>query len=429
MFKMMTGISILLSMLVGGISLAEEGVTYIRAGQLIDVAAGKLLKDQVIVIQGDKILSVGDAVTATFPNGAAVIDLSAYTVMPGLIDMHDHLTGDHRFHGYQSLGISLPRETLYGVLNARKTLDAGFTTVRNVGASGYSDVALRDAINDGEIVGPRMRVSGPALGITGGHCDNNLLPPQYNDRGEGVADGPWEVRARVREVIKGGADLIKFCATGGVLSKGDSVGGQQYTLEEMQALVAEAHQHDRKVAAHAHGADGIKAAIIAGVDSIDHGSLIDEEGIQLAKQHGTFLVMDIYNDTFILEHGAAVGMLPESLEKERQIGQLQRDNFRKAFQAGVRMAFGSDGAVYPHGDNGKQFAYMVEYGMTPMQAIQAATVHAAELLDWPDTVGAIEAGYFADIIAVKGNPLQNVTLLEDVQFVMKGGVVYKESGN
>ncbi len=425
MMKIKTTASVLLCMLVAGISVADGDLTYIRAGQLIDVTTGKLLKDQLIVVQGDKILSVDDAASVTLPAGADVIDLAAYTVLPGLIDMHDHLTGDHRFHGYQGLGISVPRETLYGVLNARKTLDAGFTTVRNVGASAYSDVALRDAINAGEIVGPRLRVSGPALGITGGHCDNNLLPPEYKDRGEGVADGPWAVRTKVREVIKGGADLIKFCATGGVLSKGDSVGGQQYTLEEMQALVAEAHQHDRKVAAHAHGAEGIKTAIIAGVDSIEHGSLIDEEGIELAKEYGTFLVMDIYNDTFILEHGAAVGMLPESLEKERQIGQLQRDNFRKAFEAGVRMAFGSDGAVYPHGDNGKQFAYMVEYGMSPMQAIQAATMDAAELLGWPDTVGAIEAGYFADIIAVKGNPLQNVTLLEDVQFVMKGGVIYK----
>jgi len=297
--------------------------------------------------------------------------------------------------------------------------------VRNVGASGYSDVALRDAINDGEIDGPRLRVSGPALGITGGHCDNNLLPPGYHVKREAVADGPWAVRAKVREVIKYGADLIKFCATGGVLSKGDRVGGQQYTLEEMQALVDEAHQHKRKVAAHAHGAEGIRTAIIAGVDSIEHSSLIDDEGIRLAKKHGTFLVMDIYNDTFILQHGAEVGMLPESLEKERQIGQLQRDNFRKAFEAGARMAFGSDGAVYPHGDNGKQFAYMVEYGMTPMQAIQAATVHAAELIGWPDTVGAIEAGRFADIIAVEGDPLDDVSLLEDVRFVMKGGKIYK----
>jgi len=405
---------------------ADEALTYVKARQLIDVIAGDTRSDQVIVIQDDKIVQVADAADVQIPPNATLIDLSGYTVLPGLIDMHDHLTGDHRFHGYNGLGISLPRETLYGVFNARKTLNVGFTTVRNVGASGYSDVALRDAINDGEIDGPRLRVSGPALGITGGHCDNNLLPPNYDDRAEAVADGPWAVRAKVREVIKYGADLIKFCATGGVLSKGDSVGGQQYTLEEMQALVDEAHQHGRKVAAHAHGAEGIKTAIIAGVDSIEHGSLIDDEGIRLAKKHGTFLVMDIYNDSFILEHGAEVGMLPESLEKERQIGQLQRDNFRKAFEAGVRMAFGSDGAVYPHGDNGRQFRYMVGYGMTPMQAIQAATVHAAELIGWPDTVGAIEAGRFADIIAVEGNPLDYVGLLEDIRFVMKGGKIYKD---
>lgn len=416
---------VLFSVLAAASAHADEALTYIKAGQLIDVIGGKTRSSQVIVVQGDKIVRVANAVDVQISVDAQLIDLSGHTVLPGLIDMHDHLTGDHRFHGYRGLGISLPRETLYGVLNARKTLNAGFTTVRNVGASGYSDVALRDAINDGEIDGPRIRVSGPALGITGGHCDNNLLPPEYRDKGEAVADGPWAVRAKVREVIKYGADLIKFCATGGVLSKGDSVGGQQYTLEEMQALVDEAHQHERKVAAHAHGAEGIKTAIIAGVDSIEHSSLIDDEGIRLAKKHGTFLVMDIYNDTFILQHGAEVGMLPESLEKERQIGQLQRDNFRKAFEAGVRMAFGSDGAVYPHGDNGKQFRYMVEYGMTPMQAIQAATVHAAELIGWPDTVGAIEAGRFADIIAVEGDPLDDVSLLEDVRFVMKGGKIYK----
>ncbi|MEX2126462.1 MAG: amidohydrolase family protein [Woeseia sp.] len=418
--------SIVFSLLAASVAGADEGTVYIRAGQLVDVVSGTVHADQLIVVEGDKITRVAAANDLDMGAGATVIDLSEHTVLPGLIDMHDHLTGDHRFHGYGSLAISIPRETLYGVLNARKTIDAGFTTVRNVGAGGYSDVALRDAINDGEITGPRMRVSGPSLGITGGHCDNNLLPREYEQVAEGVADGPWAVRAKVREVIKYGADVIKFCATGGVLSKGDSVGGQQYTFEEMQALVDEAHRHGRKVAAHAHGAEGIKTAIRAGVDSIEHASLIDAEGIKLAKQNGTFLVMDIYNDTFILEHGASVGMLEESLEKERQIGQLQRDNFRKAFEAGARMAFGSDGAVYPHGDNGKQFAYMVEYGMTPMEAIQAATVHAAELIGWPDTVGAIEAGRYADIVAVRGNPLENVRLLESVDFVMKGGVVHKQ---
>ena len=414
----------------GGLAQTEEGETvYVLAGKLLDVRAGRLLTDQVIVIRGERIERVIPASEAALPHGANVIDLSSATVLPGLIDAHDHLTGDHRFHGYRALSISVPRETLYGVLGARKTLAAGFTTVRNVGASGYADVALRDAINDGEILGPRMLVSGPALGITGGHCDNNLLPPEYNHRAQGVADGPWAARAKVREIIKYGADLIKFCATGGVLSKGDDVGVLQYTLEEMQAIVAEAHKLGRKVAAHAHGAEGIKTAILAGVDSIEHASLIDDEGIRLARERGTFLVMDIYNDTFILEHGAAVGILPESLEKERQIGQAQRDNFRRAHQAGARIAFGTDGAVYPHGDNAKQFAYMVEYGMTPLEAIQAATVHAAELLGWADRVGALEPGKFADLIAVAGDPLADVALLEKVGFVMKGGKVARDDWN
>jgi len=311
-------------------------------------------------------------------------------------------------------------------LNARKTLEAGFTSLRNVGADGYADVALRDAINDGEMAGPRLQVSGPALGITGGHCDENLLPSEYRHRSLGVADGPWAVRAKVREVIKYGADLIKFCATGGVLSKGDDVGVQQYELEEMRAIVDEAHKLGRKVAAHAHGTAGIKAAIQAGVDSIEHASLIDDEGVRLARERGTFLAIDIYNDTFILSKGAEMGMLPESLEKERQIGQLQRDNFRRAHRGGARIAFGTDGGVYPHGDNALQFAYMVQYGMTPLEAIQAATLNAAELMGWQDRVGALEPGYFADLIAVEGDPLVDVTSLERVRFVMKGGKIYRD---
>lgn len=405
---------------------ADEPV-YIRAGTLINVQSGSVQKDQVITITGDRIESVNDADDIVIETGATVIDLGDSYVMPGLIDMHDHLTGDHRYHGYEGLQFSVPRETLFGVFNARKTLNAGFTTVRNVGASGFSDVALRDAINAGEIDGPRLRVSGPSIGITGGHCDNNLLPAEYAVQSEGVADGPWAVRAKVRENIKYGADLIKFCATGGVLSKGTDVGNQQFTFEEMQALVDEAHMHGRKVAAHAHGTLGINTAIKAGVDSIEHASIIDDEGIKLAKEHGTYLVMDVYNDTFILETGASVGMLPESLEKERIVGQLQRDNHKKAFEAGVKMAFGSDGAVYPHGDNGKQFFYMVEYGMTPMQALQAATIHAADLIGWPDDVGAISAGFYADIIAVDKNPLDDVTVMENVGFVMKGGKIYKQA--
>jgi imidazolonepropionase-like amidohydrolase len=328
-------------------------------------------------------------------------------------------------HGYQSLGISVPRAAIAGVGNARKTLLAGFTSVRNVGASGYSDVALRDGIEAGEILGPRLAVSGPALGITGGHCDNNLLPSEYEHRSEGVADGPWQARAKVREVIKYGADLIKMCASGGVLSKGDQPGTAQYSPEEMKAAVEEAHRLGRKVAAHAHGTQSIKEAILAGVVSVEHASLIDDEGVRLARERGTFLVMDIYNDDYILSEGEKAGMLPESIEKEKLIGRLQRENFQRAVRGGARMAFGTDGGVYPHGDNARQFAYMVKYGMTPMQAIRAATSDAAELLGWKDRVGSIEPGKYADLIAVGGDPLADVRALESVGFVMKGGEVVK----
>jgi imidazolonepropionase-like amidohydrolase len=407
-------------------AVTAQDETYIRAGQLVDVVDGRLRSNQIIVIRGDRIRRVGASSSIDIPVGANVIDLSNATVLPGLIDMHVHLTGDPEAQGYKNLAASVPRNALFGAANGRRTLHAGFTTVRNVGAGGYADVALRDAINNGDVIGPRMRVAAHALGITGGHCDNNLLPAEYGAQGGGVADGPWEIRKKVRENGKYGADLTKFCATGGVLSKGDSVGGQQYTLEEMVAIVTESHQHDRRVAAHAHGTEGIKAAIQAGVDSVEHASLIDDEGIRMAREAGTFLVMDIYVDTYILEMGEAAGFLPESIEKERIVGQAQRDNFQKAHEAGVRMAFGTDAGVYPHGNNGKQFAYMVQYGMTPMEAIQAATVNAAELLDWPGDVGAIESGMYADIIAVRGNPLEDIRELEDVRFVMKGGEVYKE---
>ncbi len=395
----------------------------VKAARLIDGRGGPPVSPAVVVIENDRIVSVGPA--STVPAGARVIDLGAATILPGLIEMHDHLTGSPANHGYQSLGISIPREAIDGVVNANRTLQAGFTTVRNVGAGGFADVALRDAIASGEIPGPRLVVSGPALGITGGHCDNNLLPFEYHYTETGVADGPWQARAKVREVVKYGADVIKICASGGVLSKGDLPGTPQYTPEEMKAIADEAHRLGRKVAAHAHGTQSIREAILAGIDSIEHASLIDEEGIRLAKEHGTYLVMDIYNDDFILQEGLKVGMLPESIEKEKTIGRLQRENFRKAFQGGVKMAFGTDGGVYPHGDNAKQFAYMVQYGMTPMQAIQAATLDAADLLGWKDRVGSIEPGKFADLIAVPADPLADIRALERVGFVMKGGQVYK----
>jgi imidazolonepropionase-like amidohydrolase len=398
----------------------------LRCGKLLDVRAGHMLSDQMVVFDDSgAITAVGPAASTKLPAGVSAIDLSSATCLPGLIDVHTHITADPTGNGYQALAISVPREAVTGVKNARITLHSGFTTVRNVGATGYTDVAVRDGINDGEIEGPRMLVSGPPLSITGGHCDNNLLPFEYHNKAEGVADGPWAAREKVREVIKYGADVIKVCASGGVLSKGDQPGTPQYSFEELQAIATEAHKLGRKVAAHAHGTQSIKDAINAGIDSIEHSSLIDDEGIALAKQHGTYLDFDIYNDDFILQEGAKAGMLPESIEKEKKIGRLQRENFRHAWQSGAKMAFATDAGVYPHGDNAKQFAKMVEWGMKPIDAIQAATINAADLLGWASKVGAIEPGHYADIIAVNGDPLSNVRLLESVKFVMKGGAVVR----
>jgi len=378
-----------------------------------------------VLIVGERIEKVGSAKEIQMPAGVTVIDLGSATLLPGLIDAHVHLTGDPEQSGYKSLGISVPRQTLTGAKNARLTLEVGFTTVRNVGAASYSDVALRDAINAGEIPGPRMLVSGPALGSTGGHCDENLLAPEFAHHDEGVADGVPAVLAKTREVIKYGADVIKFCASGGVFSKGDLPGTEQYSPAEMSALVEEAHRQGRKVAAHAHGAQAITDAAKAGVDSIEHGSLIDDEGIRAIKEHGIYLVADIYNDDFILGLGKQYGFTDEMLEKERMVGQQQREGFRKAAQAGVKIAYGTDAGVYPHGGNAKQFAYMVKYGLTPMQAIQSATVNAADLLGWSDRVGCIEPGKFADLIVVESDPLKDITVLERIKFVMKGGQIVK----
>ena len=400
-----------------GVAFAAPGA--VRCGKLLDVRTGQMLSDQMVSFDDDGIIT---AVAPASGSTASAVDLSHATCLPGLIDVHTHITGEPTSNGYAGLGISVPRQAVIGVKNARLTLRAGFTTIRNVGASDFTDVAVRDGINAGNIEGPRMLVSGPPLGITGGHCDDNLLPFEYHHRSEGVADGPWAARAKVREVIKYGADLIKICASGGVLSKGDLPGTPQYTPEEMQAIADEAHKLGRKVAAHAHGTQSIKDAIRAGIDSIEHSSLIDEEGIALAKQHGTYLVFDIYNDDFILQEGAKAGMLAESVEKEKKLGRLQRENFRKAYQAGAKIAFGTDAGVYPHGDNARQFATMVEWGMKPLDAIQAATLNAADLMGWNEKVGSLEKGRYADLIAVDGDPLSDVKTLQRVKFVMKGGV-------
>jgi len=396
----------------------------VHAGHVLDVKTGKMLSDQVLVIEDGKIVSAGPAAGAKIPAGAARIELPEATVLPGLIDAHTHLTMDPKF-GYERLALSVPRQTLTGAKNARLTLLAGFTTVRNVGAGGYSDVALRDAINAGDVPGPRMLVSGPALGITGGHCDNNMLAPEFHAEGDGVADGVAAVQHKVRENIKYGSDLIKICATGGVLSLGDNPQHSQYTLEEIKAIVADAHRLGRKVAAHAHGAEGIRWAAEAGVDSIEHGSYIDDAGIAAMKEHGTYLVPTLYLGDWMLDNAEITHLPPPLMAKAREVIPAARKNLAHAFASGVKVAFGTDAAVYPHGMNAHEFAVMVRLGLTPLQAIQAATINAADLLGWSGRVGALEPGAWADIVAVDGDPLKDVTTLERVKFVMKGGEVVK----
>jgi len=401
----------------------EEAEQFLHAGQLLDSASGEVLTDQLIGLKAGRIVSVASYKDVERDGDIPVIDLSDHFVLPGLIDAHVHLSSDASVQGHARLGRGTTRQALYGVQAARKTLEAGFTTVRNVGAPGFADVALKEAIEAGEFPGPRMRVAGQSLGMTGGHCDNNLLPAEFEHEAGGVADGPWAVRRQVRHNLKHGADTIKFCATGGVMSQRTSPGARQYTLEEMQAIVDEAHTLGMRVAAHAHGDAGIKAAIRAGVDSVEHASLISEDTIALAREEGTALVMDVYVSDYILGMGEEVGMLAETLEKEKEVGQTQRDNLARAHAAGVRIVFGSDAGVYPHGLNGKQFSRMVDAGMNELQALQAATYHAAKLLDWEEEIGRIAPGFHADLIAVAGNPLDDITEMEQPVFVMKGGEV------
>jgi imidazolonepropionase-like amidohydrolase len=403
-------------------SAAKETVL-IKAGRLVDVKAGRVLTDQAILIEGERIKEIGpsQSVASHAPAGVRVIDLSNATVLPGLIDCHTHLTFEPSHMGYSSLGISTPREALFGAKNARLTLEAGFTSVRNVGAGGYSDIALRDAIDAGDIPGPRVSAAGPSVGVTGGHADNSLLAPEFNYKADGIADGVPALVAKTREIIKYGADCIKIVATGGVLSKGDSPEATQFDDEEIRAVVAEAHRLGRKVAAHAHGAAGIKQAVAAGVDSIEHGSFIDDEAIQLMKQRGTYIVPTLYLADWFLENHKRMGVPEFMVEKAKVVMPAARQNIARAFKAGVKVAFGTDSAVYPHGQNAREFAVMIKLGLNPMRAIQSATVNAADLLGWSDRVGSIEPGRFADIIAVAGDPTADVTELERVIFVMKGG--------
>ena len=397
--------------------------TYITAERLIDPIDEKIVRNPVVMIEDSRIMSVVE--NGSVPGDATLIDLGDATLVPGLADVHAHLSWYATDTNVSFLSVSHTDEAIRSVINAEVLLMAGFTAVRNTGAGGYSDVSVRNAINEGRIPGPRLKVSGSSLGITGGHCDQNLLPKQYEIRNEGIADGPWAVREQVREHKKYGVDLIKFCATGGILSKGTEVGARQYTLEEMRAITDEAHTLGMKVAAHAHGAEGIRFAINAGVDSIEHASLIDNEGIALAVEHETFLTMDIYTSEYLVAEGAAVGFMPEMIQKAQYVHERRSEIFQRAVDAGAKIVFGTDSSVIPHGTNAIQFSRMVEYGMTPMQAIQSATTIAAELLGWEAETGAIAPGYYADIIAVRGNPIDDISVLEDVFFVMKDGVLYK----
>ena len=383
------------------------------------------MQNPVVLIEGDRITGVGS--NLAIPDGTRVIDLGSATLLPGLIDCHTHLTGGDPRNYYESIFRLSPIDYAVAAhVYARRTLEAGFTSVRDVGSDEFVDVALRKAIDAGLIEGPRMQVATLAIGATASHADLTGFSPYIEFKAfSGIADGIDEIRKAVRFRVKNGADLIKVIATAGVLTEEATVGAPQYSQEELNALVAEAAMWGKKVAAHAHGAEGIKRAVRAGVASIEHGSLLDDEGIRLMKERGTYLVADIYNDDYIMAEFARLHYPEKILEKERQIGRLQRENFQRAARAGVKIAFGTDAGVYPHGWNGKQFAHMVRWGLTPMQAIQAATGNAADLLGWGDKVGSVAPGLFADLIAVDGDPLQDITVLERVEFVMKGGVVYK----
>jgi imidazolonepropionase-like amidohydrolase len=398
----------------------------IKAGHLVDVVGGQVLDGQVILVEGEVIKAVGAEGSVTIPAGTTILDLGQSWVLPGLIDCHTHITFEPEDY-YADIFRRTPIDiATTSHIYARRTLEAGFTTCRDVGAGEFTDVALKKAIDAGKIPGPRLFVATLAIGSTGGHADLCGFSPYLKFQTlTGIADGAEEIRKAVRFQVKNGADLIKMIGTAGVLSEEESVGNPQYSLEEMKVLVEEAAMWGRKVAAHAHGAEGIKRAVLAGVASIEHGSLLDDEGIELMKQRGTYLVADIYNDDYILAEYARLNYPAKILEKEAQIALLQRQNFQKAVRAGVKIAYGTDAGVYPHGWNGKQFAHMVRWGMTPMQAIQSATLAAADLLGQSHRLGTLQPGRYADIVAVNIDPLKATNLLETVPFVMKGGIIYK----
>ena len=399
----------------------------VSAANMLDVRTGKMLADPQILIRDGRIIGVKQGVGAyAVTKDTQKIDLPGMTLLPGLIDMHVHLDSDPSYGGYTGLQFGDRFWSVLTVPHALKTLNAGFTTVRNVGAEAWNDVGLRQAIEEGKILGPRVVTAAMSFGATGGHCDSTFFPPSMNQQSPFNADNPEEGRKRVRELRKYGAQVIKICATGGVFSRNTEPGQQQMSLKEMTAIAEEAHQWGLRVAAHAHGTSGIKDAIRAGVDTIEHASLIDDEGIALAKKHGAWLSMDIYNTDYTQAEGKKNGVLEDNLRKDREIADIQREGFRRAHAAGVKMIFGTDAGIYPHGDNAKQFATMVRYGMSPVQAIQAATINASEALSNKE-VGIIEAGRFADMIAVAGDPTRDVRLLENVAVVIKGGQVIKNT--
>lgn len=402
----------------------------VRAAHLIDPKAGQRIDDAVVLIDGDTITAAGSRLAV--PNGYRLVDLGSATLLPGLIDVHTHLTSDQTDYYEGLFRRSAIDVAVTAHLNARKTLEAGFTTVRDVAAPEYVDVALRNAIDRGDIPGPRMAVATLALSATGGHGDLNGFSPylSMNSLG-GTVDGVDAIRKRIRQNIKYGANLIKFTAGAGVLSEEESVGAPQFSQEEMNALVAEATMWEKRVAAHAHGADAIRMAIKAGVASVEHAGLIDEDGVRLALEHGTYLVPDILTDEWILAHGKDMGLPPKIIEKERILRVNQNANWSRAIKAGVKFAFGTDAGVYPHGLNARQFGYLKQLPLTSMQMIQMATVNAADLMGpgWNGRVGLIAPGHYADMIAVQGDPLADVTELERVTFVMKGGTVVREKGS